>query len=110
VGKGLIFSAVNSVTCRPISRQRPKYVRATIEKVLQEVVSVRSATCPLLGNGSLNKFPQKQTRGTIGHLLLVNGALNRLRQKYRLCFSCGPCRVVIRQSNSEAGSCRSTEQ
>jgi hypothetical protein len=47
-----------------------------------------SVPCPLLGNGSLNTFPQKQTRGTTGDLLLGNGALNRLYQQYRL-FSVG---------------------
>jgi hypothetical protein len=62
------------------------------------------APCPLLGNGSLNTFPQKQTRGTVGDLLLGNGTLNRLCQQYRLCFPWGPCKVVIRESYSEAGS------
>jgi hypothetical protein len=51
----------NIVTCRPISTQRLKYVDATIEKVLQEVFTMWSAPCPLLGNGSLNTFPQKHT-------------------------------------------------
>jgi hypothetical protein len=50
------------VTYRPISRQRPKYAQVTIEKVFQELSSIWSAPCPLLGNGSLNTFPQKQTR------------------------------------------------
>jgi hypothetical protein len=31
---------------------------------------------PLLGSGLLNTFPQKQTRGTIGCLLLGNEAIN----------------------------------
>jgi hypothetical protein len=39
----------------------------------------------------------------MGELLLGNGAVNRLCQKYRLCFVLGPCRVDIRESNSEAG-------
>jgi hypothetical protein len=38
-----------------------------------------------------------------GHLLLVNGSVNRLCQQYRFCFLWGPCRVVIRGSSSEAG-------
>jgi hypothetical protein len=76
------------MTCRPMSKQRPKYVHATIEEVLKEVFSMWSAPFPLLGNGSLNTSPQKQTRGTIGHLLLGNGAVNRLCQQYRL-FSVG---------------------
>jgi hypothetical protein len=63
-----------------------------------------SASCQFLGIGSLNTFPQKQTRGTMGDLLLDNGAVNRLCQKHRLCFPSGPCKVVIRQSCSEAGS------
>jgi hypothetical protein len=47
-----VFSATNVciVTCRPISRQRPKYAHATIEKVLEEVFSMWSASCPVLGN------------------------------------------------------------
>jgi hypothetical protein len=66
----------NIVTCRPISRQRPKYTHTTIEKVLQEVFYMWSALFPLLGNVSLNTFPQKETRRTIGHLLLSNAAVN----------------------------------
>jgi hypothetical protein len=65
------------------------------------------APCPLLGNGSLNTFPQKQTRGIID-LLLGNGAVNRLCQQYRLCFPCGSRKVDIRESRSEAGSCGRT--
>jgi hypothetical protein len=89
------------VTYRPISsiynfsRRRPKHAHTTIEKVLQEVFSMWSTPCPLLGNGSLNTFPQKQTRGRID-LLLGNGAVNRLCQQYGLCFPWGPCKVVIR--------------
>jgi hypothetical protein len=51
----------NIVTCRPISRQHPKYTHATIEKILQELFFMWSAPCPSLGNGSLNTFPQKQS-------------------------------------------------
>jgi hypothetical protein len=56
---------------------------------------------PLLGNGSLNTLPQKQTRRTIGDLLLGSGAVNRFCQQYRLCFPWGPCKVDVRESNSE---------
>jgi hypothetical protein len=66
------------VTCRHNSTQSLKYAQATIENVLQEFFSMSYAPCPLLGNGSLNTFPQKQTRGTNGDLLLGNGAVNRL--------------------------------
>jgi hypothetical protein len=45
---------IHTVTYRPISRQRPKYVHTTIEKVLQEVFSICSAPWSLRGNGSLN--------------------------------------------------------
>jgi hypothetical protein len=41
------------VTCRHISRQRPKYEHATIERVLEEVFSTWSTTCPVLGNGPI---------------------------------------------------------
>jgi hypothetical protein len=63
-----------------------------------------SAPYPVLGNGLLNTFPQKQTCGTIGDLPLGNGAVNRLCQQYRLSFPWGPCKVDIRGSSSEAGS------
>jgi hypothetical protein len=52
---------VNIVICRPISRQRSKYAHGMIENALQVLFSVWSAPCPLLGNGSLNTFPQKRT-------------------------------------------------
>jgi hypothetical protein len=67
---------VHIVKCRSISRQHQKYAHAAIEKALQEVFSMWSAPCLLLGNGSLNTFPQKQARGTIEHRLLGNGAVN----------------------------------
>jgi hypothetical protein len=95
----------NIVTCRPISRYRPNYEHATIEKVWQELFYMRFAPCPLLDNGSLNIFPKKYTRGTIEDLLLGKGAVNRLCQHYRLCFPWGPCKVAIRESSSEADSC-----
>jgi hypothetical protein len=63
-----------------------------------------SVPCPFLGNWSLNTSPQEQTCGTVD-LLLGNGAVNRLCQKYRLCFPLGPCKVVIRESSSEDGRC-----
>jgi hypothetical protein len=42
------------MTCRPIFRQRQKYAHATMGKVLQDLFSMWSAPCPLLGNRSLN--------------------------------------------------------
>jgi hypothetical protein len=39
------------VTRRTISRQQPKYAHARVERVLEEVFSVLSAQCPLLGKG-----------------------------------------------------------
>jgi hypothetical protein len=55
-----------------ISRQRPKYAQGTTEKVLLELFSMWSAPCPLLVNGSLNPYPQKQRHATIEHILLGN--------------------------------------
>jgi hypothetical protein len=60
---------------------------------------------PVVGNESLNTFLQKQTSGKEGNLLLLcNMAVNRLCQKYRLCFPWDPCKVVITESNFEAGN------
>jgi hypothetical protein len=56
-----IHSKNYAMTCRPISRQRPKYTQATIENVLQEVLSMWVTPCPLLGNGFLNTFSRKRT-------------------------------------------------
>jgi hypothetical protein len=91
------------VTYIPVARQRlgrripATHVDATIGS-------------PLIGNGPLNTFPLKRVT-TIGSQLLSNSAVNRLRQQYKLCFPLSPCKVVIREANSEAGSsCRSTEQ
>jgi hypothetical protein len=95
---------IYNVTYRLGSRQGQKYEHATIEKVLQKVFSMWSVPCPLLGNGSPNTFLLKQTRGTIGHLLLDNGGVNRFYIQYRLCFPWCTCTVVIRESSSEAGS------
>jgi hypothetical protein len=63
---------------------------------------------PIVRQRVANTFPQKQTRGTIGDLLLGNGAVNRLCQQYRLCFPWGPCKVDVRESSSKAGSCGRT--
>jgi hypothetical protein len=94
----------NTVTCRPISRQRSKYAHATIQKVLQELFPMWSEPWPLLGNEELNTFPQKQVRGIIWGLLLGTGAVNRLCQEYRLCFPWSSWKVDIRESSSEADS------
>jgi hypothetical protein len=42
------------VICRPISRQRLKYAHATIEKALEEMFSMWSAPCTVLGNGPID--------------------------------------------------------
>jgi hypothetical protein len=54
-------------------------------------------------------IPATHEHTPIGRLLLDNGAVKRLRQQYMLCFPLGPYKMIIREANSEAGSCRSTE-
>jgi hypothetical protein len=98
------------VTSRPFSRQSPKYAHATTANVFQELFSMWSASCPLLGNGPLNTFPQKQTRGIVGDLLLGNSAVNRLCQQYRLCFPWGPYKVDIRESIFQYSSPRARKR
>jgi hypothetical protein len=67
-------------------------------------------TCITIARQRVGKhIPATQEHVKIGRLLLGNGAVNRLRQKYRLRFPLGPCKVVIGELNSEAGSCRSRE-
>jgi hypothetical protein len=42
------------VTCRPISRQHPKWAHIAIEKVLEKVFSMWCASCPVLSNGPVD--------------------------------------------------------
>jgi hypothetical protein len=42
---------------------------------------------PLLGNGSVNTFPQKQTLGTIERSLLGNGPVNKHSSQQKTVFS-----------------------
>jgi hypothetical protein len=51
-------------------------------------------------------IPAIHEHAATGRLLLGSFAVNRLRQQYRLCFPWGPCKVVIRESNSEAARIR----
>jgi hypothetical protein len=95
------------VTCRPMSRQRPKYEHSSMERALQEVFSMSSAPCPLLCNGLLNIFPQRQTCGIIRHLLLGNGKVNKLCQQYGL-FAVGS--VPRNYKRPQTGVQRSTTE
>jgi hypothetical protein len=65
------------VSCRLISRQRPKYAHGTIE--LEEVFSMWSASCPVLGNGSINTHSDNR-RGVFKRSapcpVLGNGPMN----------------------------------
>jgi hypothetical protein len=77
---------------------------------------------PLLCNGSINTFPRRQTLGkqpvagqfvqqrdNKGHPLIGDGPMNTYsRTREEGCFPWSPCRGNMRESNSEAGSCRST--
>jgi hypothetical protein len=63
---------------------------------------------PLLGNDSVNIFPQEPTRATIGHILLRNGSVNipkTIRDNRRRCFPCGSPRGYITGSSKGAVSC-----
>jgi hypothetical protein len=64
---------------------------------------------PLLGNHSVNTFPRKQTRGTIGRPLLGNGWVNtpkNIRDNRRRCFPWGPPRGYIAWSSKGAVNCQ----
>jgi hypothetical protein len=65
-------------------------------------IKLCSQKTPLLGNGPVKAFLLKMTK--IGNLFLSNCAVNKSHQKYKLCFPFGPCKVVIREANSEAKS------
>jgi hypothetical protein len=43
----------------PASSLRPKYAHATIEMVLEEVFSMWSAPCPVLGNDRIHTHYEK---------------------------------------------------
>jgi hypothetical protein len=78
-GREVYHSSEHIVTCRPTSRQRQKYARATIEKGLQKVY-LGYALYPLLDSGLLNTFPRQRIL-----ILLRNGAVNMPSQMKR-CF------------------------
>jgi hypothetical protein len=62
----------------------------------------------LLGNDSVNTFPRKPTRATIGRLLLDNGSVNTpktIRDNKGRCFPRGPPRGYITRSSKGARSC-----
>jgi hypothetical protein len=64
---------------------------------------------PLLGNDSVNTFPQEQTRATIGSLLLGSGSVNTPKTIWdskRQNFSWGPPRGYIKRSFKGAASCQ----
>jgi hypothetical protein len=46
----------DTVACGPVCTQRPKYAKAAIEGRLEEVLSMRSAPCPLLGGGPVDMY------------------------------------------------------
>jgi hypothetical protein len=48
------------------------------EKITDKLESIwkEAVVHPLLGNGLVNKFPQKKMRETLGRLLLGTGAVN----------------------------------
>jgi hypothetical protein len=55
-----VYMCVYIVTCRPVSRQRPEYAHATKERVLEEVFSMYSESCPVLGNGPIYTHSDKR--------------------------------------------------
>jgi trehalose utilization protein len=71
-----LIHVLYNVTCRPRFRQRPKYAHATIEKVLQRSVFYVVNAMPITKQRVVHPYPQKQTSGTIGHLLLGNKPIN----------------------------------
>jgi hypothetical protein len=58
-----------NVTCRPISRQRPNCAHATMEGVLEEVFSLWSAPCPVLGNGPI--YTHSDNRRGVLYMILA---------------------------------------
>jgi hypothetical protein len=57
------------------------YVKFQLNACHQVYCGVLLHVHPLLGNGVLNTFPQKQKRGTIGRVLLGNKAVNKLPRR-----------------------------
>jgi hypothetical protein len=64
----------------------------------------------LLGNGSVNAFQQKQTRGTIGRPLLDNGPVNTHSRQYKTVFSVGSVQSGYKCSAEQRSSRRSTTE
>jgi hypothetical protein len=50
---------------------------------------------PFVGNDSVNTFPRRRERETIGCPLLGNVSVNKLSKQYRACFLRGKCREFV---------------
>jgi hypothetical protein len=80
-------------------------------KIKRSKIEKDNVTCISIARQRVSKhIPATHEHGTIGRLLLGNGAIKRLRQQYRLCSPWGPCNVVIRSVRHYSCSRRSIEQ
>jgi hypothetical protein len=68
-------------------------VHATIERILEEVFSMWSASCPVLGSGPIDTRSKKR-RGVFYVVLSMSSAGQRANrhtfQEEKRCFLCGP--------------------
>jgi hypothetical protein len=77
-------------------KEQVQIMKFFVIRYYESIHSILWRVYQLLGNDSVNIFPRKPTRATIGRLSLDNGAVNTLHQQYRLCFPWGPCRGVMK--------------
>jgi hypothetical protein len=78
-----------------MSRQRPKYAHVTMENVLQEMFSMWSVTCPLLGNKSLNTFPRSNAQRNRTPIARQRRGKHAFATIEETAFSMGPPREYI---------------
>jgi hypothetical protein len=77
----------------------------------QVILRSESRVYPLLGKGSVNTFPQKQTRGAIGRLLLGNGPVTTHSWQVKTVFSVRSVPKSYNRAQSEDESeYRTTEE
>jgi hypothetical protein len=103
---------VHTVICRPISRQRNNGGGVTIRGANSRCYGAPAAyACPVTSHKN-RRGVQAGVFCRSASRLSGNCVVTRFYNNRGAVFSvlCGPCRGNIRQTNSEASSCRSTEE
>jgi hypothetical protein len=101
-----------SVSKQPESMFFPWTQRPRFTPIKEYTMIINIVTHMTIARQRLGKYIPGVTLSTVeGYPSLGNGIINtHSRTREEKCFPWGPCQWYIRESNSKAGNCRSTEQ